>query len=185
MPELVDAFVAAGIDNTRVSTITMADETISECNITRSVSVDDASFGWTATTLEPVADPSCADPDTPYVANWWSIGMNEKVSVASNVIPGQVALLADGEKVMITAEPGSQLEQIAGTSDAIPSSGFALFGYLPERTELDDMIVKVVSSDTTSSSTKESSDAGVPLSFVRDGSLLAFSGCLWIVQAFW
>lgn len=124
----VDAMVDQGIAGAALATISMDDAVSGDCSITRDVSVVADGFGFDATGEIP--DASCADPDTPFVANWWSVG-EDGASVLSNEIPGQVAIFIDTAATIVTITPTGDLMQAVTGSDPLVADAFGVIGLIP------------------------------------------------------
>ena len=146
--EYYDAMVRANIVGAGLATISHEDSSPSECQLERTVVVEDLSgggYGYTAVATA-FPDPACAPQDTPYIANWWSVedGHNDQVSILSNVIPGQAAVFFDLSVTTISLDAmGDGLKNLFG-GDNTTADSFGLGGYLPEVVDSPDMIIDQV-----------------------------------------
>ncbi len=124
----VAAMENAGIDGAELATITMTDDTVEECVLDRSTSVDTGSFAFDATGVIP--DPACEDPVVPFIANWWSL-TSSGTGVLSNTIPGQAAIFIDTAETVITITPtGDAIQALLGP-DPVVADAFGVIGLIP------------------------------------------------------
>lgn len=125
----VDAMDAAGIAGAGLATISMDDAATGDCLIARDVRVDAGDgFGFDATGEIP--DAACAAADTPFIANWWSIG-DGVTSVLSNEIAAQVAIFIDPAETVVTVTPTGDLLQATVGADPIVADAFGVIGLIP------------------------------------------------------
>ena len=124
----VAAMDEAGIAGAGMATINMTDAEASECVITRTVSVASDAFGFDAS--GDIPDAACSDPDTPFVANWWSVG-DDGASVLSNQIAMQVAIFIDTAETVVTITPTGALMQAVVGADPIVADAFGVIGLIP------------------------------------------------------
>lgn len=125
----VDAMEAAGIAGADLATISMNDTSSMDCLITRNVSVVvEEGFGYDATGEIP--DATCSEADTPFTANWWSVG-ESGASVLSNEINAQVAIFIDTTETLVTITPtGDRIQAVTG-ADPIAADAFGVIGLIP------------------------------------------------------
>lgn len=115
--------------------IDMADVTVDECIVDRTVTVlpstgPASNYGFTANGVIPLA--ACEPSVVPFVGNWWSVDDGE-ASVLSNNIAGQSAIFLSPADATITIEPSrnSQLTDLFG-ADSTTANAFGFSGFIPE-----------------------------------------------------
>ncbi|WP_436794630.1 hypothetical protein [Actinospongicola halichondriae] len=138
-----NAMRQAGVQNVAPARIDMHDETVDECVLDRTVTVQpdngQDNYGFTATGIVP--DAACEPAVVPFIANWWSVDDGD-AAVLSNNIPGQSALFVDTSETIITldATGRSQLADVFG-ADTATADAFGLTGHIPATDGLDMVIL--------------------------------------------
>lgn len=129
--------VAANVPGAASAEISLTDAAAGDCLVERSVSVTGVDYGYTARGTVP--DPSCADPDHPYIGNWWGLSGTD-ASVISTDIPGQAEARINPMETVIemTAEAGSPFAALMGDA-AFSADALGLIGHIPQQTTVIDL----------------------------------------------
>jgi len=124
----VDALTSAGVTGAAVGEITMTDTPVEDCVVNRAVTVSAAEFSFDSEGEIP--DAFCEEPDTPFIANWWSVS-DGSAAIASNNIAGQAAIFIDTAATTVNITPtGDGMQRLVG-ADPVVADAFGVIGLIP------------------------------------------------------
>lgn len=174
--EYYNAMIEANVVGAGLATISYDDASTEDCLLERTVVVEpsnggDGGYGYTAVATA-FPDPSCAQEDTPYIANWWSSTNNGDISILSNKIPGQAAVFFNlSETTTTLIAMGDDLKTLFG-GDNTTADSFGLGGFLPEVEDSPDMIITPLVVDTPTNMPSSNGDSMLIGAQTRPGSFL-------------